>query len=57
MKNILNFSCEYFASAEAETIIVRVPKNDLDPRLGYDTHVFASLEQLADWLRSAECVK
>lgn len=52
MEHKLNFSVEFFAGVEGEILIVRIPKSEIDPRLGYDTKVFVTCSDFADWLRS-----
>lgn len=52
MENKVNFSVEYFSSVESEVLVVRVPKDGINPSSGIETKVFSSCEELADYLRS-----
>lgn len=52
MENRVNCSIEYFSGAECEVVVVRIPNNELDPRLGYKTRLYSSCEELTAWLRS-----
>ena len=52
MKKVLSCSIEVFTSAQSEAVFVNIPRNPLDPRLGYESKCFLSLDEFVSYVRS-----
>lgn len=52
MEKVLSCSIEVFTSAEYEAVLVNIPRNPIDPRLGYESKCFLSMDEFVSYVRA-----